>query len=98
MSRVINMIVLGANDNVGVALRDVESGETAADAKGDEVVACEPIPQGHKIALASIGAGERIVRMDVAVGIARQAISVGTLAHVHNIRSQYLDNAEDHYE
>jgi len=98
MSKVINMIVLGQSDNVGVALRDIAQGETATDANGREIVAYEAIPQGHKIALVGIAEGERIVRMDVPVGIAREAIAAGRLAHVHNIRSQYLDNAEDHYE
>jgi hypothetical protein len=98
MSKVINMIVLGQSDNVGVALRDIAEGEPALDAKGREIVAAEAIPQGHKIALAPIPAGERIIRMDVAVGIAREAIATGNLAHIHNIKSQFLDNAEDHYE
>ena len=98
MSEVVNMIVLGGNDNVGVALRDIAPGETAVDARGLKIVAGEAVPQGHKMALVAIAAGERIIRMDVAVGIARAPIAVGTVAHIHNIRSQYLDNVEDHYE
>jgi hypothetical protein len=98
MTRVINMIVLGQNDNVGVALRNIAQGEAAVDAQGREIVAREPVPEAHKIALGSIAEGEPIIRMDVAVGLARQPIAQGALAHVHNVRSQYLDNAEDHYE
>jgi altronate hydrolase len=98
MTRVINMIVLGGNDNVGVALRDIAPGEMALDAKDREIIAREAIPQAHKIAITTIAGGEPIIRMDVAVGIAREPIAEGSLAHVHNIRSQYLDNAEDHYE
>ena len=98
MSKVINMIVLGGNDNVGVALRDIAAGETALDSKGREIIAREAVPQAHKIALGAIAQGERIIRMEVAVGIAREPIPAGALAHVHNVRSQYLDNAEDHYE
>jgi altronate hydrolase len=98
MMRVINMIVLGEQDNVGVALRDIEQGEVACDAKGREIAAGEAIPQAHKLALLPIGEGEPIIRMGVSVGIARRAIARGALAHVHNVRSQYLDNEEDHYE
>jgi ribosomal protein L2 len=98
MSKAINMIVLGETDNVGVALRGILAGETACDSKGREIVAREDIPQAHKLALGEIPEGAQIVRMDVPVGIARMAIAAGTLVHVHNVRSQYLDNEEDHYE
>jgi hypothetical protein len=98
MSRVVNMIVLGENDNVGVALRDIEAGDMACDANSREVIAREAIPQAHKLALAAIKEGEPVIRMGVPVGIARAAIAKGALAHIHNVRSQYLDNAEDHYE
>ena len=56
------------------------------------------IPLGHKIALRPIAAGEKIVRFGVPVGIATADIAPGRLVHVHNVRSQYLDNVEDHYE
>jgi hypothetical protein len=98
MSKMVNMIVLGENDNVGVALRDIIEGEPARDAHDREIIAREKVPQAHKIALRPIAEGEPIIRMGVAVGIARAAIPLGALAHIHNIRSQYLDNVEDHYE
>jgi hypothetical protein len=94
----INMIVLGENDNVGVALRDVASGEEASDSHGRRIIAREPIQAAHKIALVAIAEGELVIRMGVPVGIARRPIAAGALAHIHNIRSRYLDNAEDHYE
>lgn len=98
MAFVPNMIVLDAGDNVGVALRDVGAGETAADAAGHAIVAAEPVPQGHKIALRAIAAGEHIVRFSVPVALAVAAIAAGHLVHVHNVRSQYLNNDHDHYE
>jgi hypothetical protein len=90
MSRVVNMIVLRGNENVGVALRDIARGENASDALDREIVAREDIPQAHKIALLSIAASERIIRMDVSVDIASPAIAAGALAHIHNIKSQDL--------
>jgi predicted RecA/RadA family phage recombinase len=99
MAAAVNMIVLdAAADNVGVALRDIAAGETAVDASGRSLTAVESIPQGHKIALAAIAAGARIVRLGVPVAIAVPDIAAGHLVHVHNVRSQYLDNDADHYE
>ncbi|HWT98878.1 MAG TPA: UxaA family hydrolase [Terriglobales bacterium] len=94
----INMIVLAAGDNVGVATRDIAAGEIARDIKGHAVTAQEAIPQGHKIALADIPVEAAIRRFGVPVGIARQAIPTGHLTHVHNIASSYINNDEDHYE
>jgi hypothetical protein len=94
----INMIVLAAGDNVGVATRDIAAGAMARDIKGHTVTAQEAIPQGHKIALADIPPEAAICRFGVPVGIARQAIPTGHLAHVHNIASAYINNDEDHYE
>jgi predicted RecA/RadA family phage recombinase len=98
MAAAFNMIVLDAADNVGVALRDIAAGEQAVDAAGQAIMAEEPIPQGHKIALAAIGAGDKIVRLGVNVAVAVPAIARGHLVHVHNVRSQYLNNDSDHYE
>lgn len=92
------MIVLAKDDNVGVALRDIIAEEPAADANGRELLARERIPQGHKIALKPIAEGEAIVRYGVPVGLATTAIGQGRLVHVHNVRSRYLDNEQDHYE
>ena len=95
---VANMVVLAAGDNVGIALRDIELGETARSTGGPTMVTAEAIPLGHKVALRAIAEGDRIVRFGVPVGIARADIAPGQLVHIHNVRSQYLDNVEDHYE
>ncbi|MEQ1956565.1 UxaA family hydrolase [Mesorhizobium sp. CN2-181] len=93
-----NMIVLDAGDNVGVALRDIAAGEFAVDAAGHGIKADEAIPQGHKIALVKIRAGEKITRFGVPVAVAVPDIAAGRLVHVHNVKSQYLNNDHDHYE
>jgi len=94
----VNIVVLAAADNVGIALRDIETNEAARSAGGSSIAAREAIPLGHKIALADIKSGQAIVRFGVPVGIATQAIAPGQLVHIHNVRSRYLDNVEDHYE
>jgi altronate dehydratase len=98
MTAVANIVILAEADNVGVAVRDIAAGEAARAAGGRTAPAAEAIPLGHKIALRPIAAGEAIVRFGMPVGIATAAIAAGRLVHVHNVRSQYLDNAEDHYE
>ena len=92
------MVVMAPGDNVGIALRDIAAGATARDLRGGRQRALEPIPQGHKIALADIAPDDLLVRFGVPVGVATAAIGAGRLAHVHNVASRYLDNDEDHYE
>jgi hypothetical protein len=98
MAEAANIVVFTEADNVGIALRDIAAGALARSAASRSVRAAEAIPVGHKIALGPIGREEPIVRFGVPVGIATEAIETGRLVHVHNVRSQYLDNAEDHYE
>jgi hypothetical protein len=98
MTRDANIVVLSPRDNVGVAVSDIGAGRPARSAEGVAVVARESVPLGYKIALGPIAAGEPIVRFGVPVGIATSDIEAGQLVHVHNVRSQYLDNVEDHYE
>ena len=93
-----NIVVLAEGDNVGVAVKEIGSGDSACSATGQSVAATEAIPLGHKIALRPIAKDEKIVRFGVPEGIATMAIPVGRLVHVHNVKSQYLDNVEDHYE
>jgi altronate hydrolase len=98
MTELVNMIVLANDDNVGIALQRIAAGETAMASESRKITSREEVPLGHKIALAEIREGEKIIRFGVPVGIARSAIEPGRLVHVHNVRSQYLDNGEDHYE
>ena len=71
---------------------------TGAVGWGHGVTANEAIPLGHKVALEPIPSSALIVRFGVPVGIATADIRPGSLVHVHNVKSQYLDNVEDHYE
>jgi hypothetical protein len=98
MTQLVNMIILDDGDNVGVALRDIAAGEQARSANDSQLPAIERIVQGHKIALRNIAEGEKILRFGVPVGLATTAIPKGHLVHIHNVKSQYLNNDEDHYE
>jgi hypothetical protein len=98
MTSVPNMIVLDEGDNVGIALRDIGAGEDAVAGDGRRLAARETIPQGHKLALRPIFEGEHVLRFGVPVAIAKASIALGRLVHIHNVRSQYLDNDDDHFE
>jgi hypothetical protein len=92
-----HFLVLSDEDNVAVAIRDVERGvETKVDGVG--LVVQEPIPLGHKIALRAIRTGERILKFGVPVGVATDDIHAGAHVHLHNVRSDYINNALEYYE
>lgn len=92
------MVVLSPADNVGVATRDIAANGMARALGGTALEAREDIPLGHKIALVDIAPEAAVVRLGVPVAVATKSIPRGALVHVHNVRSRYLDNDEDHYE
>ena len=78
----IKVLRLKAGDNVGVALRDLASGDALTPETG---AARGAIPFGHKVALRSIAAGEVIHRLGQPIGIAGADIPAGAHVHVHNM-------------
>ena len=58
---------------------------------GDETVtilACDPIPLGHKIALTEIAAGDSIIKYGHDIGREIEPIGAGRLVHVHNVKTR----------
>ncbi|MFO1055622.1 MAG: UxaA family hydrolase [Dongiaceae bacterium] len=95
-------IVLSPEDNVGVAVRTIARGAEVTGAEvagaGVPLVASDEIPTGHKVALRPIAPGDKIVKFGVPVGSATKAIPAGAHVHMHNVKSDYLTNREDHFE
>ncbi len=81
-------------DLVGVAVRDLEPGPVAggylSGAASLSVQLTEPVPLGHKLALADIAAGQEIIEYGQRVGIATRNITKGEHVHVHNVKSARL--------
>jgi altronate hydrolase len=77
-----NLIILHPQDNVAVALEDIQAGDMLA----GEIVARSAIPKGHKIALCRIDVGQPIFKYGYAIGLALEAISSGEWIHLHNTR------------
>jgi altronate hydrolase len=79
-------LVISATDNVATALEPLEPGATIH--VGDvEVTVRDRIPRGHKVAVASIACGERVVKYGSPIGVASADIAVGAHVHTHNVAS-----------
>ena len=72
-------IQIHSRDNVAVAVRDLSAGTVIEGG----VIAREPIPQAHKIALADIPKGGEIVRYGTVLGRAIDAIPAGSRINEH---------------
>ncbi|WP_029354359.1 altronate dehydratase family protein [Bosea sp. 117] len=82
MSGAANVLRLNPGDEVGIALRDLASGEALMPVGGE---AGEPIPFGHKVALAALPAGAVVHRLGQPIGVATRDIPAGAHVHVHNL-------------
>jgi hypothetical protein len=83
------LLRLAAADNVAVATVDFPAG-AAAPVDDGQITLVDAIPLGHKAAVATIAAGEKIVKCGCPIGSALRAIGVGQHVHTHNIKSDYL--------
>lgn len=90
-------VVLASSDNVGVVTADVRP-DSHVQAGDRRLAVRDPIPFGHKIALAPIAAGANIIKFGVPIGRATADIGPGEHVHVHNVESTYINNAVNHYE
>lgn len=80
------VLKISASDNVAVALRALEAGETVQ-ADGISILIRQPIPAGHKLALKSIAAGESVIKYGFPIGEAQSPIEAGEHVHIHNLRT-----------
>ena len=83
-------IVLNANDNVAVALRDLRAGEEVELIVGNSkftVKLLNDIPFGHKFAIRDIRMCDYVIKYGHIIGRAKRDIKVGEHVHVHNVES-----------
>ena len=84
-------IVIHADDDVAVALRDLAVGSTVRlRVRGTtrELIVRDAIPLGHKLALHAIAAGAIVRKYGEAIGAATTPIAAGSHVHVHNMTSR----------
>ena len=77
-------------DDVAVALRQLEPGETVAlgesgDSSGAALYVRELIPRGHKLAVRKISAGNPVRKYGWPIGQAKRDIPAGSLVHTDNL-------------
>ena len=93
-SSVTSLLLLQDDDNVAVATRVLERGEKC-DVAGNALVTTDSVPQGHKVALRSIAAGDAIIKYGQVIGFATAPINAGAWVHSHNLEAGvFKRNAE----
>ncbi len=83
-----------SHDNVAVALVELRPGDVV-ELGSRRVAIAQPIPTGHKLALAEIAEGEAILKYNEVIGRATSTIGVGDHVHVHNVVSDRLPGPGD---
>jgi altronate hydrolase len=82
-------IHLHASDNVAVARVPLAKGLKLS-INGREIAVTDPVPAGHKVALAAISIGGQIIRYGQVIGRASAAIEPGCHVHTHNVAYEEL--------
>lgn len=84
------VIVIHPDDNVAIALKDLEEGisiQVETKVEQIEITPLVPIPFGHKIALKAIQKGANVIKYGEVIGRATQNIEAGEHVHIHNVES-----------
>ena len=93
----MNTIQINPADNVIVALSPLAKGTAVAVPGVGEVVAAEDIPQGHKMAVRAIAAGEDVVKYGLPIGHVTGDIQPGQWLHTHNVKTNLSGEVEYAY-
>jgi altronate hydrolase len=88
------VIHLHPSDNIAIARVALSPGQELR-VEGRTIAVEDPVPAGHKVALAAIGAGEHIIRYGQVMGRARVRIEPGRHVHTHNVAFEELSFAYD---
>jgi altronate hydrolase len=86
------VIHLHSSDNVAIARVALSPGQELR-VNGRSVTVEDPVPAGHKIAVATVGAGENVLRYGQVIGRARIGVQPGQHVHTHNIAFEELSFA-----
>ncbi|MEC1535504.1 altronate dehydratase family protein [Bacillus sonorensis] len=79
-------LIINPADNVGIALRDLQPGETIA--AGEQTIQMKgPIMKGHKFALTDIAENENVIKYGFPIGHAIEPIQKGEWVHTNNTKT-----------
>lgn len=76
-------ILMHDNDNVAIVVND--GGLPAGAVFPNGLTLLEAVPQGHKVALRDLKAGDRVIRYNVTIGFAMQDLPAGSWLAEHNV-------------
>lgn len=85
------LLVLAAGDNIAVARQEIAAGSRLLVA-GQTILLGRDLGFGHKLAVAAIPAGAKVVKYGAPIGRATVDIAVGDYVHHHNVASDYMPN------
>ncbi|SDM45332.1 UxaA family hydrolase [Halarsenatibacter silvermanii] len=91
-----NIIKISENDNVAVALENLKQKEKIFIGE-KEINIKEEIPQGHKVSLADISPGEKIIKYGHSIGVASKDITKGKWVHTHNMETSLKGKIDYEY-
>ncbi|MGO8749319.1 MAG: UxaA family hydrolase [Thermoguttaceae bacterium] len=83
------LLRLSPEDNVCAVTTSLAAGTTIWIA-GREWQLSQTIPTGHKMAIETIAAGQKVRKYGAAIGSATRDILPGEYVHTHNVKSDYL--------
>jgi altronate hydrolase len=84
------------DDNVAVAIRPLAAREQI-EVAGARVVVLDPIPAGHKVALAKLDVGELVVKYGFPIGRITEPVAAGGWVHSHNLQTRLEGTTEYTY-
>lgn len=90
MTAQLRAVLIDQSDNVATLTSAAEPGSLIQLEDEREVAAAEAIPNGRKIALIPIEAGEPIRKYGQVIGVASESIEAGAHVHTHNLTGQDL--------
>ncbi|MDF2588771.1 MAG: Altronate dehydratase [Anaerocolumna sp.] len=85
-----DFIRINKNDNVAVALRDLDKG-TKVHLENLCITLLDTIPSGHKFALTNFSKGDDVIKYGYPIGLATEHINPGQWIHIHNICTKLND-------
>jgi hypothetical protein len=83
-------VLLNASDNVVVLTHHVDPGDEILGIADQRWRMITHLDAGNKLAAHPIEAGQKVVKLGVAIGTATHAIAPGEHVHTHNLRSDYI--------
>lgn len=78
------LLLLNEHDQVAVARRELQAGETVQLA-GRTLTVREPIALGHKMAISEVATGQPVSKYGFQIGVASAPIEIGEHVHTHNL-------------